>query len=197
MRKTIKNVKNGQEVSFTCSRCDSFVDIIFVPTGKKYEPNWDKIPDKCSCGEMLISRQPIIEELEEFCDNNNDKYDDGNCHKYDNGNNAHSYVSRNSKRDDSNDGHERYDVYMKDLERATSLDYFEMILKSIKEYCFEIPGNINELKFECIKRNIFCIESMNKRCCDDSFDYENRLKVLKQMYDKLSDKLSDDLEYDE
>lgn len=193
MRQVVKNVKNGKEMTFVCSACDSIVDIIFVPTGKNYEPDWYKIPEKCSCGERLISRQPIIDEYDDKnCD---DDGGSGNEDDVDNGIDNH----RNTcKTIDKNVGvgniHDKYNICMRDLERAMSLNYFHMRLNSLKRSSFKIPENIDALKLECINRNISHIESMtwlsdNGDDEDGGMNMYGMLNNLRQIHGELSNKL--------
>lgn len=61
MRQIVKRVKNGQEVKFICSICGEVIYCVFILAGEECEINWDKLPEKCSCGTKLANRQPIID----------------------------------------------------------------------------------------------------------------------------------------
>jgi len=197
MRQLVKKVKNGQDVSFVCSQCGKLIYDTFVPVGKKCEPNWDKIPEKCSCGARLTNRQPIIDINESDVDDN---YIDGKVKSvgvnyetsYEQNNNENANVGMNI--------HEDIEIvdrgYIKDLESAISIDFFDMRLNIIKKENIKIPDNIDYLRMECIKRNISHVESNAKHfsCTDDICEYENiqeRLIDLRERYDQLYKKLED------
>lgn len=183
MRQIVKRVKDGQEITFTCSQCGDLIHDMFVPIGKKCEPNWDKIPDKCSCGARLTIRQPIIDSSDI-----DDSYADGY--------NANDRIIRRNKPENIS---EKYDIYkgrIKDLETAISIDFLDMRLNGFKRDSIKIPDNIDHLRIECIKRNILHTESNVKHlsCIDDTCEKEDaqkRLNELRQRHDELSKKLDD------
>ncbi len=222
MRQRVKNVKNGQEVTFICSNCENIIDIVFIPTGGKYEPNWNKIPEKCSCGERLIYRQPIIDKYEENngadnsnvddvdndnidneSDLNNDSIDNETNH---NDNSINNMTNRNDddRIDDYNDGDnynidaknsEVYKGYIRDLERAISFDYFEMRLKGLKRNHFKVPDNIDLLRLECIHRNISRDESIIEGSRCEEYDPDNMdIRARLSMLKQRHTELSNKLE---
>lgn len=181
MRQTVKKLKNGTEITFTCSQCGTLIHDMFLPIGKQVEPNWDKIPEKCSCGARLTNRMPIIDNSEI----GNSNLDIGRINEID-GNNGNS---------DINGGR------LRDLESAISIDYFDMRLGSFKRDNIKVPDNIDQLRIECIKRNIFRVESHAKHlsCTEDKcekVETENRLNVLKQRYNDLYKKIKYDIDVD-
>ncbi len=212
MRQMVKKVKNGREVTFICSNCENFIDIVFIPIGGKYEPNWDKIPEKCPCGERLIYRQPIIDKFEENNDTdnegdiNNDDINNGDVNNETNYNSdsvnnvtnrdvdhIDNYINDDGSNMDAKNS-ETYKGYIKDLERAMSLDYFEMRLKGLKRSHFKVPDNIDLLRLECIHRNISHDESIIEGSRFGEYDSDNvdiraRLSMLKQRHTELSNKL--------
>jgi len=177
MRQTIKIKKDGQEVTFVCSECGNKIHDMFVPNGKIYEPDWNKIPEICDCGARLANRYPIL---------------DGNIETYYIDNNSNNVKRKNVQRDIS----ERGDIYRKrirDLEIAISVDYFEMRLDGLKRDNFKAPDNIDNLRIDCIKRNISYIETFVGRT-NDEYEKEEameRLESLKRKYSELSKKLED------
>ena len=206
MRQIVKRVKNGEDITFTCSRCGNFVHNMFVPTGKKCESDWDKIPEKCSCGERLTNRQPIIDE--EYKDVQ--AIDDVHKNVHKGIDNIHKNIDRGTNDDVrmGRDGYERNvrrsiyekkdisEKYIIDLENAISIGYFDMRLNSIKNNGLKIPDNIDSLRIECIKRNISHIESNVKQLqYKDSEsgkrELQEQLNVLRQEYSDYSKKLDD------
>jgi hypothetical protein len=178
MRQIIKRIKNGQEIVFTCSQCGALIYDIFVPIGKKYEINWNKIQEKCSCGERVSNRQPIID-ISDIDANLNDK-------------------NISDVRRDKNIS-EKSDMCIEriiDLENAISISYFDMRLNNFKRDNVKIPDNIDHLMIECIKRNISHMESNIKHLSyiDDIYEKEDaqkRLNNLKKRYNDLFYKLED------
>ncbi len=179
MRRMVKRVKNGQEVTFTCSQCGDLIHDMFVPIGKSCEPNWDKIPEKCSCGARLTSRIPIIDTSGAntgYVDTMNDE----NVR-----NNTHGDISEKS---------DVYTRYIRDLETAMSVDYFDMRLNSLKRYSIKIPDDIDYLRIECIKRNISHAELNVKHLSstnniNEKEDAQDHLDDLRQKYNDLLSKL--------
>ena len=202
MRQIVKRVKNGQEVKFICSKCGEIIYCVFIITGDTCEINWDKLPEKCSCGAKLTNRQPIIDPA----DNGDNGDNDDNADNLDIGNicgNVHRNICDNVSKDKQRIVYrnisENPDIYkrcMIDLENAVSIDYFDMRLSGLKRGNCKIPDNIDHLRMECIKRNICYIES-----CMERFSYEedecdtNELKemlnTLRQKYNDMSAKSED------
>lgn len=189
MRQIIKRVKNGQEVKFICSICGDTIYDMFVLDGDTYEINWEKIPEKCSCGTKLTNRQPIIDNSGIGVDNIYSTMR-GNVHgdAYDN---IHRYMQRAISKDISGNP----DVYrrcMIDLENAVSIDYFDMRLGGLKMGNCKIPDNIDHLRTECIKRNISYVESCIERSsydedgCDKD-ELKEKLKILRQIHSDISE----------
>lgn len=208
MRQTVRKVKNGQEITFVCSKCGNFIHDVFLPTGKKYEGNdWDDIPEKCSCGARIINRQPIIDEngsytedtCEDVCE---DLYENVNNSVYVNIENVHKNVKENL---------DISIIRTRDLENAISLNFFDMRLNSFKRNNFKLPANIDFLRLECIKRNISHIESNIEQLSykddrydrygkygkdgsddiDDKREMHEQLNVLRKKYDDLLEKFED------
>lgn len=181
MRQTIKIKKDGQEVTFVCSECGNTIHNMFIPTGKIYEPDWNKIPEICECGARLANRHPIIDNDIETC------YIDNNRTNINSRRNVRGNMSMS----------ERADVYrgrIRDLEIAISIDYFDMRLDGLRRDNFKAPDNIDCLRMNCIKRNISYIETFAGRMSnvDDAYEKEEvleRLESLKSKYSDLSDKL--------
>ena len=204
MKQIVKRVKDGQEITFICSKCGDFVHDMFVPNGKKYEYDWSKVPEKCSCGAMLTNRQPIIDidgEDENIVDTDtahgNLRINDGGIHT----NGGNSYKGDENVHKNTGNAHKNMyrsqgtlEEYMKDLEDAISIDYFEIRLNSFKRSNFKIPDDVDDLRLECIKRNISYIESSlrqspHKYDADGKNDMQERLSVLRQKHDDLLKKL--------
>lgn len=199
MRQIVRKVKNGKEITFLCSKCGNFVHEVFIPIGKKYEDDWDKIPEKCSCGARLTNRQPIIDENETEKGNGQDideVYDiSGETYKNirKNIDNTHKSVRENQ---------DIYGLRIRDLEKAISIDYFDMRLNSFKRSNLKIPDNVEFLRMECIKRNISYMESNMEKSLgdyendgyggeynsDDRKEAQKRLNLLRQKYDNLLEK---------
>jgi len=178
MRQTIKIKKDGQEVTFVCSECGNTIHNMFIPIGKIYEPDWNKIPEICECGARLANRHPIIDNDIETC------YIDNNR-------------NTNSRRIVRRDMSDRSDIYrrrIRDLEIAISVDYFDMRLDGLRRDDFKPPDNIDCLRMDCIKRNISYIETLTGRMPNKNGEYEKeeileRLDSLKRKYRDLSKKL--------
>ena len=178
MRQTIKIKKDGQEVTFVCSECGNTIHNMFIPIGKIYEPDWNKIPEICECGARLTNRHPIIDNDIETC------YIDNNR-------------NTNSRRVVRRDMSDRSDIYrrrIRDLEIAISVDYFDMRLDGLRRDDFKPPDNIDYLRMDCIKRNISYIETLTGRMPNKNGEYEKeeileRLDSLKRKYRDLSKKL--------
>jgi hypothetical protein len=181
MRQTIKIKKDGQEVTFVCSECGNKIHDMFIPIGKIYEPDWNKIPEICECGARLANRRPIIDDDIETC------YIDNNRTNISSRRNVRGNMSMS----------ERADVYrrrIRDLEIAISIDYFNMRLDGLRRDNFQVPDDIDYLRMNCIKRNISYIETFAGRMSnvDDAYEKEEvleRLESLKSKYSDLSDKL--------
>jgi hypothetical protein len=188
MRQIVKRVKGGQEIKFTCSICGETIYDMFVLDGDTCEINWEKIPEKCSCGEKLTNRQPIIDNSDTGVDNVSSTIRE-NVHG-NTCNNVHRYMQRVISKDISGNP----DVYrrcMIDLGNAVSIDYFDMRLGGLKIGNCKIPDNIDHLRTECIKRNISYVESCMERssydedCCDKD-ELKEKLKILRQIYSDIS-----------
>ncbi len=183
MKQIVDRVKNGKYVKFICSICGEIVNTVFVPIGAKCETNWDNVPEKCSCGARLTNRQPIIEADGPDMDNGYEKI----C---DNVKDARRAISR-----DRQDDPDIYRRYVMDLDRAVSIDYFDMRLNGLKRGNFEVPDNIDHLRIECIKRNISYIESCMEQLPEEDThgkeELKERLDTLKQRYNDTSKKTED------
>lgn len=181
MRQTIKIKKDGQEVTFVCSECGNTIHNMFIPIGKIYEPDWNKIPEICECGARLANRHPIIDNDIETC------YIDNNRNNINSRRNVRGNMSMS----------ERADIYrrrIRDLEIAISVDYFDMRLDGLRRDNFKLPDNIDYLRMDCIKRNISYIETLTGRMSNENDEYEKeeileRLEGLKRKYRDLSKKL--------
>lgn len=181
MRQIVKRVKGGEDVTFECSRCGNFIYKMFVPSGKKCEPDCDKIPEKCSCGERLTSRQPIIDE-----DSQRTNGMRGSVHR----------SIRDDKRRNVHENQDIYREYIRDLESSISIEYFNMRLNGLKKNGLKIPDNIDNMMMECVKRNIFYVESnvkqlSNKDGVNSERGLQERLNILRQKHSELSKKLED------
>ena len=199
MRQITKRVKGGQETTFVCSKCGDFIHSMFISTGKKCEYDWSKVPEKCSCGAILTNRQPIIDIDGEDIDATDVDGTHENAHINDE--NVH-INDENVRRNTGNIRKNIYgssgtrEEYIKDIEDAISIDYFEIRLNSFKRSNFKIPDNVDDLRLECIKRNISYIESSLKQSphkydADSKNDMQERLSVLIQKHDDLLEKLED------
>jgi hypothetical protein len=220
MRQIVKRVKNGQDVKFICSTCGELIHSIFILTGDRCEFDWDDLPDKCSsCGAKLTGRQLVIDadNVEgENIDNDNISGGNLNIGNLDAGNldndyiyeNVHGNVCGNIHRDtygavsrNASDKSNIYKRYMMDLEKAVSIDYFDMRLNGLKRNNFKVPDNIDRLRIECIERNISHIESRMKQSSyeEDVYD-KNKLKeilnILRQKYNEMSRKMEDNKDFD-
>ena len=209
MKQIVRKVKNGQEITFVCSKCGDFVHNVFIPTGKKYEDDWDKIPEKCSCGARLTNRQPIIDESDKDTDDESrDIYENAHENIRKNIENAHENIRRNieNAHKSARENPDTYGTRIGDLEKAISIDYFDMRLNSFKRSNFKLPDNVDFLRMECIKRNISHIESNmeklsiredandedgtnGKDSTDEKREMQKRLNLLRQKYDDLLEKL--------
>lgn len=188
----IKNVKNGKEIKFICSTCGDDVYCVFILTGDKCEIDWDKLPEKCSCGAKLTKRQPIIDTDNLDIDNiSKDIYE-----------NIGGNIDENNleiRRTVSRGGREKADVYKRyiiDFENAISVDYFDMRLNGLKSGNFKVPDNIDRLRAECINRNISYIELCigQSSYLDDDCDKDElkeKLNILRQRYNDMSRKSED------
>lgn len=181
MRQIVKKVNGGEDIILECSRCGNFIYNIFVPSGKKRELDCDKIPEKCSCGERLTNRQPIIDEdLQEI-------------------NDTHIRVYKNKGDNAKRDVHKNKDIYrgyIRDLESAISIDYFGMRLDGLKKRDLKIPDNIDNMMMECIKRNISHTESnikqlSHKDATNGNRELQEQLNILTQKRSELTKKLDD------
>ena len=192
MMEIIKNVKNGKEIKFICSTCGDDVYCVFILTGDKCEIDWDKLPEKCSCGAKLTKRQPIIDTDNLDIDNiSKDIYE-----------NIGGNIDENNleiRRTVSRGGREKADVYKRyiiDFENAISVDYFDMRLNGLKSGNFKVPDNIDRLRAECINRNISYIELCigQSSYLDDDCDKDElkeKLNILRQRYNDMSRKSED------
>ena len=174
MKQIIKMVKNGQEITFICSVCGNLVYDMFVPVGKEYEPDWNKVQEICVCGTRLIHRDPIIDDS------------DLKTNHIINRNNGNQRKNRSAT--------EKADLYaecIKDLGDAISIDYFDMRLYNLKRNNFKVPNNVDYLMGECIKRNIHYVELGIEHVNDMHMKKEmhERLNSLKQRYSSISKKL--------
>ncbi len=179
MRQTINMKKDGQEVTFVCSDCGNTIHVMFVPIGKTYEPDWNKIPEICECGARLANRYPII---------------DGNIETSYIDDNRNNINPRRNVRRDISDRSEIYRRRIRDLEIAISVDYFDMRLDGLRRDNFKAPDNIERLRIDCIKRNISYIETFIGRMSSVSDENEKekvleRMEGLKRKYSELSNKL--------
>ena len=215
MRQIVKTEKNGKDVTYICSQCGELIHRMFIPLGKKkFEPNWDKIPEKCYCGARLINRKPIIDAndniddsvIDDNCDidvncdivddNITDSDIDDNCDIYDSVKN-YSDIDNSSKKIGKN-GYgnisEKSEIYRKtmiDLETAISIDYFDLRLNGLKKHNIKIPDNIDILRLECVERNISHVElsSKNPHMEIENKEIEERLNNLRQKYNDLSKRI--------
>lgn len=204
MRQITKRVKGGQETTFVCSKCGDFIHSMFISEGKRCEYDWSKVPEKCSCGAILTNRQPIIDIGGE--DTYTTDVDGIHESEYTNDENVHindENVHRNAGdiRKNTYGSHGTREEYIRDIEDAISIDYFEIRLNSFKRSNFKIPDNVDDLRLECIKRNISYIESSLKQLShkydtDSKNDMQERLSMLIQKHDDLLEKLEDKKDVD-
>lgn len=214
MRQIVKRVKDGQEIRFICSICEEIIYCVFMLNGNRCEIDWGEIPEKCSCGAKLKDIQPIID----GCFVGKDGYFTGkdgcfigmsegyigtdnmsrNVHGNIHGNSVVnvSNVNRNACRFVPGGIHENSDIYNRyimDFGTAVSIDYFDMRLNGLKERGFKVPDNIDNLRTECIARNISYVESCMGRCSysesgHDRSGLRERMKILRQMHSEMSEK---------
>ncbi len=185
MRQIVKNVKGGKDVTFVCSKCGNVIYNTTVYDNNGYKPNWDKIPEKCTCGEKLTRKYPIVDADTQDMSNKDGRY---NRRTYDDID-VQSQDNVNKKSLESRDS-------IKDLEGAISIDYFDMILNILKKRNIKIPENIDYLKMKCIERNISHIESSMGQLSFTRYVHgkkhvQERLNTLRQQYDDLSRKLEE------
>jgi hypothetical protein len=190
MMEIVKKVKNGQEIKFICSTCGDVIYSVFVLTGDICEIDWDKLPEKCSCGAKLTRRQPIIDADNLDFDIISKDISEG----------LSGIVHENNlERDVTRCREEKADVYKRyimDFENAISVDYFDMRLNGLKSGNFKVPDNIDNLRIECLNRNISYIELCMRKLSylDDNCDKDElkeKLKRLKQRYNDMSRKSED------
>lgn len=202
MIQIVKKIKNGQEKKFICSTCGEVIYCVSILTGDKCEINWDKLPEKCSCGAKLINRQPII-------DADNLDMDDASKDMYEKvskdvrGNTGGNIREMNTHGKITREKSDVYKRYIKDFENAVSIDYFDMRMNGLKSGNFKVPDNINHLRVECIKRNISYVELCMSQSSylDDEYDkneLKERLNILRQRFDEMSRKSEDrnDLDFE-
>jgi hypothetical protein len=204
MIQIIKKIKNGQEKKFICSTCGEVIYCVVIITGEKSEINWDKLPEKCSCGAKLINRQPIIDadnlDMDDASQDIYEKVSKDIC------GDMGGDICEMDTRAVSKSVREKSDVYkryLKDFENAVSIDYFDMRMNGLKSGNFKVPENIDHLRVECIKRNISYVESCVNQSSylNDEYDkneLKERLNILRQRYKDMSGKFEDrkDLDFD-
>jgi len=55
MKETVKRVKGGTHVTYSCSKCGVTILEIFAQDGVMRSPvNWSDFPRRCPCGEVLL-----------------------------------------------------------------------------------------------------------------------------------------------
>lgn len=193
----VKKVKNGQEIKFICSTCGDVIYCVFILTGDKCEIDWDKLPEKCSCGAKLTKRQPIIDVDNLDIDNISKDIYEG----------LHENIHENNLEKDGTvprSGRGKADVYKRyimDFERAISVDYFDMRLNGLKSNNFKVPDNIDRLMVECLNRNIsyieLCIGQLSYLDDDcDKDELKEKLNKLRQRYNDMSRKSEDKKDFD-
>lgn len=197
MRQIVKRVKNGQEVKFICSVCGAVIYSLFMLAGDSCEIDWDKLPEKCSCGTRLTNRQPIIDVNNPDVNNTSG----GTCEniRVDVCDNVYMCKQRAVHRDISGNP-DVYRRYIVDLESAVSIEYFDMRLEGLRRGNYKVPDNIDHLMVECIKRNISHIWScMERSSYDDEYDKDElkeRLDILRQRYSDMTKKSGDKKDFD-
>lgn len=192
MRRKIRTEKDGKWVTYTCSVCENIICDIFTIIGTGYicEPDWNNIPEICKCGTRITNRQPILDEFVEY--DKFDKFDKLNC-----GNDEIDHFShRERNRRDILDRSEIYRRRIEDLENAISIDYFDMRVGGLRKDNFQIPEDIDDLRVNCIKRNISHIEAIIdhpffKNDIHEKREIKEKLNILKEKHSEFSEKMRD------